>query len=92
LPKHNVNIEADGEIWHGGGSDYKSPEEQIAYDKYRNEQVIEALDGYILRMSEKYIDRRARRFRDNDLKLFLDSTLEPLLKDRPWKRVTYFDD
>ena len=90
LPDYNVNIEADGKVWHGGGSKYKSPEEQIAYDNYRNQQIIKALDGYVLRLSEKYIDRRNKRFLDNDLRLFLNSTLNPSLKDRPWKRVIYF--
>jgi very-short-patch-repair endonuclease len=90
LPDHNVNIEADGKAWHGGGNKYESPEEQIAYDNYRNNQIIKALDGYILRLSEKYIDRRAKLFLDNDLRLFLNSTLNPSLKDRPWKRVIYF--
>jgi len=90
LPKHKVNIEADGNVWHGGGNKYKSAKEQIAYDKYRNWWVQEALNCYILRLSEDFLDYKPWNFLDNRLGLFLRSTLKPSPKDRPWSRVTYW--
>jgi len=89
LPDHKVNIEADGNTWHRDGNEYKSAEDQRAYDRYRNWWIQETLNCYVLRLSEDFLDTIHWRFLDNRLRLFLRSTLEPSPKDRPWKRVTY---
>jgi hypothetical protein len=89
LPEHKVNIEADGNTWHRDGNEYKSAEEQRAYDRYRNWWVQETLNCYVLRLSEDFLDIIHWRFLDNRLRLFLRSTLELSPKDRPWKRVIY---
>jgi len=56
LPDYNLNIEADGKDFHGGGNQYKSAEEQIEHDDKRNSLVREFVGCYILRLSEDCLD------------------------------------
>jgi hypothetical protein len=72
LPDHNLNIEADGKDFHGGGHKYRSPEEQIEHDDNRNRRVSWFFGCYILRLSEdlldgnpKHLDAKLRRFLDD---------------------------
>jgi len=90
LPEHKVNIEADGNTWHRDGNKHESAKDQIAYDRYRNWWVKETLNCYVLRLSEDFLDYKPWNFLDNRLEQFLNSTLKPSPKDRPWSRVTYW--
>lgn len=72
LPDYNLNIEADGKDFHGGGNQHKSPEEQIEHDDNRNRRVSWFFGCYILRLSEdlldgnpKHLDAKLRRFLDD---------------------------
>jgi len=72
LPDYNLNIEADGKDFHGGGNQHRSPEEQIEHDDNRNRRVSWFFGCYILRLSEdlldgnpKHLDAKLRRFLDD---------------------------
>ena len=72
LPDYNLNIEADGRDFHGGGYRNRSPEEQLEYDDTRNRRVSWFFGCYILRLSEdlldgnpKHLDAKLRRFLDD---------------------------
>lgn len=75
LPNHNLNIEADGKDFHGGGHKYKSPEEQIEHDDNRNRRVSWFFGCYILRLSEDLLDGNPKHL-DAKLRRFLDDMVE----------------
>lgn len=72
LPDYNLNIEADGKDFHGGGNQHRNSEEQIEHDDNRNRRVSWFFGCYILRLSEdlldgnpKHLDAKLRRFLDD---------------------------
>ena len=83
LPDHNLNIEADGKDFHGGGHKYRSPEEQIEHDDNRNRRVSWFFGCYILRLSEDLLDGNPKHL-DAKLRRFLDD-----MSEKPQYWLTY---
>jgi len=83
LSKYNLNIEADGKDFHGGGNQYRSSEEQIEHDDNRNRRVSWFFGCYILRLSEDLLDGNPRHL-DAKLRRFLDG-----MGEKPQYWLTY---
>jgi hypothetical protein len=83
LPDYNLNIEADGRNFHGGGHRNRSSEEQIEHDDNRNRRVSWFFGCYILRLSEDLLDGNPKHL-DAKLRKFLDD-----MGEKPQYWLTY---
>jgi len=83
LPDYNLNIEADGKDFHGGGNRHESPEEQMEHDDNRNRRVSWFFGCYILRLSEDLLDGNPKHL-DAKLRRFLND-----MNEKPQYWLTY---